>query len=178
MKTLLTNLSPGRPVQLRQVPDSALLTGGRPLFLREGQEEVALTVMPAVRISRLGLAIAPKFARRYYDAATLVALNTGAGAGNTLTDNDLVADNALTVGGWLPVPESGEWEVATPLGGTELWNISDSFERAISAISERTTFKTGDIVVLTEFATGLRAPLNSHPEWALNGARALSFKIK
>lgn len=177
MKTLLVSSSP--QLQLRQVPDSALLTGGRPLFLREGLEEAALTVMPSVRICRLGLAIAPKFARRYYDAATLVALNMSANPDSeALTDNDLVADNALIVGEWLPVPESGEWEVATPLETTEQWHIADRFEQAIAAISERSTFKTGDIVVLTDFMTGARSPLNSRTEWTLNGSRALSFKIK
>ena len=55
MKTLIVS-DPSVPT-LRQVPDSALLTGGRPLFLQEGCTGARLVVMPAVRICRLGLSI-------------------------------------------------------------------------------------------------------------------------
>lgn len=55
MKTLIVGPEPSQALHVRQVPDSALLTGGRPLFLRDEVHKVELTVMPAMRVSRLGL---------------------------------------------------------------------------------------------------------------------------
>ncbi len=51
MKTLLLTLGPGDAgiESLAQVPDSALLPGGRPLFLPEGRTAACLELMPAVR---------------------------------------------------------------------------------------------------------------------------------
>lgn len=177
MKTLI--VSPDtRSLQLRQVPDSALLTGGRPLFLREEGTEVSLCVMPAVRIGRLGLGVSERFASRYYDAATLVALNIGSGGPAVMTDADLIADNALVVGSWLPVPE-GPVAVRGDGGrvSAEWTGLRDAFDRAVSAVSSRSTLKTGDIIALTEpCLPGVYGP-RQRAEWTLGGATALSFKI-
>ena len=177
MKTLIVRFAPDGKPQLRQVPDSALLTGGRPLFLGENDTEATFSVMTAVRISRLGLAISRLFAARYYDAATLVALRIPA-VGATPSETDLVADSALTVGAWMPVPEDRIWNIECPDGTATRWQVADNFERAIEAVSERSTFKTGDILALADFSTCFTAPRDSRPEWALNSATTLHFKIK
>ncbi len=174
MKTLIVS-DPSVPT-LRQVPDSALLTGGRPLFLQEGCTGARLVVMPAVRICRLGLSIGRRFARRYYDAATLVALNAPS---DSLCDADLVADNALITGTWLPLPDtSGPWKITAPDGSEHTFDIAGAFDTAIESISRRTTFKTGDIVALRCFFCVFDAMQESRPQWSLNGTDVLSFKIK
>jgi len=177
MKTLITRIADDRTTYLRQVPDSALLYGGRPLFLPENSAGAHLHVMPAVRISRLGLAIGRKFASRYYDAATLVALNC-INAPESADDADLVADNALVVGTWTDVPADGLWHVTAPDGQRLDWNLQGEFDNAVACLSRRSTFKTGDIVVLGAFSHPATTPQNSRPQWALNGNVILNFKIK
>lgn len=52
-------------------PDSALLKDGKPFFLPDFSNEVHYETELVVRICRLGKHIAPRFARRYYDAVTV-----------------------------------------------------------------------------------------------------------
>lgn len=179
MKTLIVRLDDNlRLISLRQVPDSALLLGARPMFLPEEAGGVSLRAMPAVRISRLGLAIAPQFAARYYDAATVVAMRVP-DDGSEPSDIDLVADNALAVGSWLPLPENAGWRLTAPDGKThDIAAPREAFAGAISQISARTTFKTGDIVALDIAQPPVHAPLDSRPAWLLDGTEALRFKIK
>lgn len=174
MKTLLVSLATGR-LALRQVPDSALLTRNLPLFLPEGRAEARLRVMPAVRISRLGLAVPERFAGRYFDAATLTALNV---PGLPPDDTDLVADNALVAGEWGEVPCAGAWTAESSAGAVAEWAVSDTFVRAVSAVSARSTLKTGDIIALADFALDLEAPVDGRVTLSLNGRQVLNFKIK
>lgn len=174
MKTLIVESESSQALHVRQVPDSALLTGGRPLFLRDEVERVELTVMPAVRVSRLGLCVSPRFAPRYYDALTLVALNCD----REWSEESLVADNALVVGRWLPVPQ-GPVAMASPDGAVAEWpDLRPAFDEAVSAVSRRSTLKTGDIIVLAQPSRRYEARLGSRPCWSLDGTPALDFKIR
>ena len=179
MKTLIVHKADYS--NLRQVPDSALLTGGRPLFLPEECDGVVLSVLPAVRISRLGLGINEKFAGRYFDSATLVAVPMPSGC-VSLSEIDLVADNAMVIGEWQPLPSSHEcrWQVECPDGTMVEWLLEGVFEKVISGISRRTTFKTGDILAIQDAVPNASATvsLGSKPCWKLNGADTLCFKIK
>lgn len=174
MKTLLASFATGR-LSLRQVPDSALLTRNLPLFLPEGREAALLTVMPAVRICRLGLAVPEKFAGRYFDSATLVALNVPA---MPPEDTDLVADNALVAGEWGEVPADGVWSIADAEGRRTDRTVGDAFVRAVAAVSERSTLKTGDIIALADFGMPVGARVDERVTLALNGRQVLNFKIK
>lgn len=182
MKTLLVSLPANGPAALRQVPDSALLTGARPLFLPDWADKTNLTVMPAARICRLGLAIARQFADRYFDAVTLAALNLPVNPSEQgprpLTDADLIADNTLVVGAWTPTPAPGVWSCTGTDGQTYSWDIGDAFCRAIAAVSSRSTLKTGDIIVLQDYCCRTTAALDTRPAWTLNGSDTLHFKIK
>lgn len=177
MKTLLVSFTPLGKLQLRQVPDSALLTGGRPLFMPEGSDSASLRLMPAVRVCRLGLAVDRRFARRYYDACTIVALRLPAD-GSPVQDTDLVADSALTVGEWTVFPDSGVWNIEWGEGDCSTWNISDSFDQAVCAVSQRSTLKTGDIIALDHIGDTRDANIDTRAVAALNGTRVLNFKIK
>ncbi|MDE6486026.1 MAG: hypothetical protein K2L76_00805 [Muribaculaceae bacterium] len=174
MKTLLVSLATGR-LALRQVPDSALLTRNLPLFLPEGRTDARLRVMPAVRISRLGLAVPEKFAGRYFDSATLTALNVPS---LPAEDTDLVADNALVAGEWGEVPDDGRWTVESGDGRRAEWNLADTFVRAVAAVSERSTLKTGDIIALADFTIDVDARTDERVALGLNGRQVLNFKIK
>ena len=54
-------------------PDSALLRDGKPFFLPQAWGEISYEAEVVVHICRLGRHIAPRFARRYYDAATVAS---------------------------------------------------------------------------------------------------------
>ncbi|MDE6269352.1 MAG: hypothetical protein K2M12_00665 [Muribaculaceae bacterium] len=175
MKTLIVSPE-SHPLHLRQVPDSALLTGDRPLFMRQDADSLELTLMPAAVVCRLGLGVEPRFAARYYDAMVLVALNCP-GAPAEATDADLVADNSLVVGRRLPVPE-GPVRVSCP-DGTELrWDgLRGAFDRAICAVAERSTLKTGDIIALDHPCATQRVPAGKKLIWTADGETALCVKI-
>ncbi len=180
MKTLLLTLGPGDAgiESLSQVPDSALLPGGRPLFLPEDRTAAWLELMPAVRISRLGLGVGRRFAARYFDAATVVALNLpAADARLPLPDTLLVADNALVTGAWLPVPQQPVWTIGSTGLSLDI-EIADAFERAVEAVTRRSTIKTGDILVLPP-CRSLRVEVlpGHHATATLQGAQALDFKV-
>lgn len=180
MKTLIVTLSPaGAGLDaISQVPDSALLTGGRPLFLREDREAAWFDLMPAVRISRLGLGVSRRFAPRYFDAATVVALNLPSPQATLpLPDTALVADNALITGHWHPVPQQPQWIIEA--GGRRLeLDMEGAFEQAIEAVTERSTIKTGDIIVLPP-RESLRVEVRAghHAACTLQGLNTLDFKV-
>lgn len=52
-------------------PDSALLRDGKPFFLPDFSTDLQYETEVVVRICRLGKHVAPRFARRYYDAVTV-----------------------------------------------------------------------------------------------------------
>lgn len=177
MKTLLATAGLRGAQSIRQVPDSALLLGGRPLFLEEDEQQAHMLLMPAVRISRLGLAIGERFAARYFDAATVVALRTRGGRIQP-DETDLIADAALAVDIWQPLPDNGMWEVGMPDGSRIEWNTAGVFERMLSEISARTTFKTGDILVAASLHTEATLAPGGKSEILLNGTPTLRLKIR
>lgn len=178
MKTLLVSIAAdGTDLHLRQVPDSALLAGGRPVFLPDYADDTRLAIMPAVRISRLGLAISSRFARRYYDAATLVALNAP-GRPDRTTELNLVADNALIVGTWTDIPATDTWTADIAGHSAHSFHIADRFERIIEAVSRCSTMKTGDIIAIDDPSLCIDAALNDTIDARLNGIPILHFRIK
>ncbi len=52
-------------------PDSALLDRGLPFFLPDFSQDLQYEAEVVARVCRLGKCIAPRFARRYYDAVTV-----------------------------------------------------------------------------------------------------------
>lgn len=65
-----TLLLPEEPVIFSKA-DSALLKDGKPFFIPDFTEQCDYETELVVRICRLGKNIAPRFARRYYDAVTV-----------------------------------------------------------------------------------------------------------
>ncbi len=94
-------------------PDSAILDRGNPFFLPDFSTDLQYEAEVVVRICRLGKCIAPRFARRYYDAVTV---------GIDFTARDLQRqfqkegkpwelskgfDGSATVGTFIPLEEAG-----------------------------------------------------------------------
>ena len=94
-------------------------------------------------------------------------------------ETDFVADNALVVGQWQPLPADGTWTAALP-GDPAIasMRLHDSFVAAVSAVSQRSTLKTGDIIALLPGITTIHAGINDRVELTLNDSKVLDFKIK
>ena len=137
---------------------SALGRNHQPMFVPEGQWQLAFA--PAVRISRLGLAIEPTFASRYRDAATVAAMLRPA-PGNDCTPAMLaITDNAVVAGDWMPIidlaqPLRVDRDGATPLTAAEIDN-------AISTLSLSGTWRTGDILIFESHASAPTDVVLSH----------------
>ena len=52
------------------------------------------------------------------------------------------------------------------------------FDEAVSAVSRRSTLKTGDIIVLAQPCGRYEARLGSWPRWSIDSTPALGFKIR
>lgn len=65
-----TLYKPEQPVIFTK-PDSSVLKDGKPFFIPDFTEECDYETELVVRICRLGKCISPRFAHRYYDAATV-----------------------------------------------------------------------------------------------------------
>ena len=112
-KEMNHSLLPKEPVLFLK-PDTAMLKDGKPFFLPPFSERIEYETELVVRISRLGKNIAPRFARRYYDAVTV---------GIDFTARDLQSrlraegspweiskgfDGSAVLGDFIPADEAGE----------------------------------------------------------------------
>ncbi len=105
MKLLAFDRFPDQPLEklprVDLMVDSSVVLPGRPLFLPPVAEQYDIELLPAVKISRLGKNIAPKFARRYYDTFSLLVRVVPHGVG--LSTSLLVAfDSSVAEGIFIP----------------------------------------------------------------------------
>lgn len=172
-------------------PDSSEILRANPLFVPDDELWQA-TLWLAVRVSRLGMKVAPRFASRYYDAVSLVAHPRHC---ITPTQCEYTRDGAAIRGTDLPVPEgpiaisltndagNGDSDGQSD-GDTTLLRIEGDIlvrlaDTAVATVSLLHTIKTGDLICLpldispiTPLEPGLTMPLN------INGTRALTLKIR
>lgn len=142
------------PPEVVVVPDSALTQPGHPVFLPDFDSEWLMEFYLAVRISRLGKNIAPKFAGRYYDAVTIAARLVPVTLGDQLGAERRwhgvcgMFDSALTPGRWLSVADvADDVEVTDGDSTVAVKAFRTEADRAVSAISRYATLKTGDIIM-------------------------------
>ena len=178
---------------LRLTPgvDSAVLRPGEPVFVPEPFADWRSTVAPAVRLSRLGMNIREKSASAYYDSlAPFNILTPVAGSPSDPGLPPYVLDRAFSPGQWLPVADLAEITLSatlTPIGSdapvmeqTRTFAFADlQVDSTISQLSRYITFKTGDILVFTDFSLEPFQPVdNTTLEVTINSVSALSIRIK
>lgn len=94
-------------------PDSALLKDGKPFFLPDFSADLQYETEVVVRICRLGKHIAPRFARRYYDAVTVGIDFTARDLQRRFRDGGLPwelskgFDGSAVVGRFVPLEQAG-----------------------------------------------------------------------
>ena len=133
MKTILAG---DAPLKLSLYADSAVGRDVQPLFIPEIEGDWCVTLMPAYRVGRLGKSVPAKYADRYIDAVSVVALMHPAS----------VRPEAGAVPGWLSLMDSA---VTTGRWLTQ-WQASDTEGDAASALSLASgiaTLKTGDVII-------------------------------
>jgi 2-keto-4-pentenoate hydratase/2-oxohepta-3-ene-1,7-dioic acid hydratase in catechol pathway len=160
------------------IADSAIIRENRPVFMPDFANAWQSKVMPAIRICRLGLNIAPKFASRYYDAFTLVhqlipTLNDNADSATMVS-----FDGALAIGEWVELPADGKIEIE--IAGQKL--TIEQFDRlcaeTIHAMSQYMTMKNGDLILFGEQSITLEAKIDTAVTATANGNQLLNFKLK
>lgn len=167
------------PVTL--LTDSSAILPGRPLFIPEFSQGWQIYLCPAVRVSRLGKFIGRRFARRYYDAYTVVARlrPTDAGCDGACAE---AFDNAITLGRWV---ELGDGEELTELTVTRVGDLQVTLDDAaldidgtVSRLSEFFTLKTGDIVIPGHVAEPWTPVIDTHLCVDAGAHRVMDFNIK
>lgn len=181
MKIIVIDRKIGSPMpvnpQVEYIPDSALLSGGKPFFIPELPGPWRFRFYPAFRVSRLGKSIAAKFAARYYDALTIAA--------RPMTDNyplPLITgmDGAFITGRWIALTQSPA--VTASIDGGSAAAIDPAatmIDQAIARVSRLMTLKMGDIIAPGYLDGDIPAPQSgTRLRASVNDSEILSFKIK
>ncbi len=175
----LGTLSGSAPVTL--LTDSSISRNHRPLFLPPHHDSWVMTISPAVRVSRLGKFVAPKFARRYYDAVTLVArLRPATGVTIPASAVDTAFDSSIVVGDWLEIP-SDMSSLSLDLAGAidrEIKLDLDLVDDILAWLSTYFMIKHGDIIIPGDLPDTLSVAVDTSLNINVNGNVCLDFKIK
>ena len=174
-------------------PDSALLRDGKPFFLPDFSTDMQYEAEVVVRICRLGKCIAPRFAHRYYDAATV---------GIDFTARDLQSrfraqglpwelskgfDNSAAVGRFVPLEQLGgdvqQLDFRLDIDGREvqLGHTSDMLHRVddlIAHVSRFMTLKMGDLLFTGTPAGVGPVAVGQHLQGYLGEVKVLDFYIR
>lgn len=161
------------------VADSALVMPGRPLFLPDFSQHWRGTVYLGVRISKLGKGVAPKFARRYYDAVCaafhpLAFSDTGERIGAGFAG---LYDGAVVLGRMLGAEEGAEY-IDIACGRQTLVVDMAVVDKAVSAVSYWSTLKTGDIIMAAGMMVDAPLRVGDMLEATVNSVPSLKVKIK
>lgn len=164
--------------ELTLIADSAIMREGRPVFIPDFFDGWQSVVMPAIRISRLGLNIQNKFASRYYDAVAAVHLLSPR---PPFPENSVVHtsfDGAFAIGEWLDIPDSDGCSLEVDSDTVTTDDFKSASANVIASISKFMTLKNGDIIAFRNLAIVHDAVINSVVKASLNGSPSLNFRLK
>lgn len=174
-------------------PDSAILKDGKPFFIPDFSTEVHYEAEVVVRICRLGKHIAPRFARRYYDAVTV---------GIDFTARDLQHrfrecgnpwelckgfDNSAAIGTFLPLEQAGgdvqalDFRLTVDDREVQHGNTRDMLFRVddiIAYVSRFMTLKIGDLLFTGTPAGVGPVSIGQRLQGYLGEEKVLDFNIR
>ncbi len=173
-------------------PDSALLKDGKPFFIPDFTSQPEYETELVFRIGRLGKNIAPRFARRYYDAVTV---------GIDITARDLqqkqrsagapweiskAFDGSAVIGSFIPAeqfPEIQNINFSLRINDEQkqAGNSRDMIfpiDEIIAYVSRFFTLKIGDLIFTgTPCGVG-RINVNDHLQGYIEDKKLLDFHIR
>ena len=134
-------------------PDSAVIINRKPLFVPNWGQPFVTQVALGARICRLGKHIAPRFAHRYWNAATVMLVTSSEKESG---DMARCFDGAIAMGDWMEVAADSRCELNVTLSSdTEKWllpphsaTIASLIDEAIVTASRFMTIKMGDIIAV------------------------------
>lgn len=175
-----------------EIPDTALLKDGRPFFIPDFASPCSYRAALVVRICRLGRCISPRFAHRYYDAATVGIAFT---ADNLLEqcraqglpwDISKGFDNSAAIGRFVTATEA-EHPFALPVRVEEdgrtvqegsLANANFSIDELVAYISRFYLLRQGDLIYTGFPCPACTARLDTRLTAWLGDEKVLSFNVK
>lgn len=179
-----------QPVVLLKA-DSALLKGGKPLFLPDFAERCSAGFHLVVRISRLGKSIPRRFAYRYYDAVT-VGLEVRAddiieklSKAGLPWDAGESFDGSAVIGEFISLGDVEQAEhVATLWSDGEVilenktadwrWQVDELIER----LSRYAMLREGDLLFCGPAAERLPLRIGRHLHAEIDGRGVMDFNIR
>jgi len=140
--------------------DSALVKNNKPFFIPAFSDNIHYELEIVLRISKLGKAIAEKYAHRYFDSMTLGLDMTARDMQSALSSAGMPWDISKSFDGSAPIGEFVPVEEADDLNNISFrlerngsivqeGNTSDlifNFKAIISHVSKYFTLKTGDLI--------------------------------
>lgn len=171
--------------------DSALLKGGKPLFVPDFAERCSAGLHLVVRISRLGKSIPRRFAYRYYDAVT-VGLDVRADdLVERLSDAGLPwdagesFDGSAVIGDFIPLNGPLEGEHTAILlsdGECVLENKMSEWrwqaDELIEHLSRYAMLRQGDFLFCGPAAARIPLKIGRHLHAEIDGRGVLDFNIR
>lgn len=176
-------------------PDSSLIRSGKPVFMPDHKGGSSIVIGLASRIDRLGKSIRKQYSERYFNKVAPLAVVLSKGNEDSLIrtgkpcDMDFVADYTIVCGEFVDKESigsgskmdiavngpSGEKATSKHINCEEL---KANMEDAIVEASRHNTLKTGDLIVLTSFASTICAVKNYRLDVSIDGNSLLNFKMK
>lgn len=139
-------------------PDSAIIKNGNPFFIPDFDSEFSGCLYMAVKISRLGKNIAPRFASRYYSEAAPVIAVYAQNLLNQLREAGLPwtaatgFDKSLVVGSFTNYPLSSDSSCTLERSNSKsiIFTLPSPEETALAIheISRYNSLKMGDLILI------------------------------
>ncbi|MDR2809523.1 MAG: fumarylacetoacetate hydrolase family protein [Tannerellaceae bacterium] len=140
--------------------ESSLLKNGKPFFIPDFSTEIHYETEVVVKINRLGKNIAERFARRYYNEATIGIDFTARDVQRRLKSEGLpweiskAFDNSAVVGTFIPLEEAGDINripFRLEINGEKVQegNTADMIfkvDKIVAYVSRFFTLKMGDLI--------------------------------
>lgn len=186
-----TLLLPEKPVIFMK-PDSAILKDGKPFFIPDFSRRIDYETELVVRICRLGKHIAPRFARRYYDAVTVGLDFTARDLQEEFRSKGLPwelckgFDDSAVLGSFVSLqtlPSVQELNFHLEVDGqvVQRGNTADMLfgvDEIIAYVSQFCTLKIGDLI-FTGTPVGVGpVEVGQHLQGYLEGEKVLDFYVR
>lgn len=179
----------GDTYEWHMMPDSTVVRTDNPFFIPEFDTEFKAYPVVAIKIGRLGKSIAPKFAHRYYNEATLAAtvraenLLAFLRRGGMPWERAVSFDRSCFMGEFVPADELLNCRNASISCGEEklelnISEIRSTINETIACISRDNTLKTGDLLLIPATGKGLRLSIGDNLTEECDSGALLEIRIK
>jgi 2-keto-4-pentenoate hydratase/2-oxohepta-3-ene-1,7-dioic acid hydratase in catechol pathway len=171
--------------------ESSLLKNGKPFFIPDFSAEIHYETEIVIKINRLGKNIAERFARRYYNEATVGIDFTARDMQRRLREKGLpwelskAFDNSAVVGTFVPLEEGEirQLPFRLEINGkvAQMGNTADMIfpvDRIVAYVSRFFTLKTGDLIYTgTPEGTG-KVKAGDRLEGYIGDRKLLAFNVR